>query len=57
MAKATGLIFFAVRCHFSPRDAFCHAAVRTTHSSWTYQGPPLYPIHLTTRGVDFVAET
>jgi len=43
MAKDTGLIFFAVQRHFSPRGAFCHAAV---HSSWTYHGPPLCPIHL-----------
>jgi len=41
MAKATGLIFFAVQCHFSLRGAFCHTAVHTMHSLWTYQCPPL----------------
>jgi len=46
MAKATGLIFFAVQHRFSPRGAFCHTAVRAMHSSWTYHGPSLCPIHL-----------
>jgi len=45
MAKTTGLIFFAVQRHFSPRGAFCHTAVHAVHSSWTYHGPPLCPIH------------
>jgi len=55
MAKATGLIFVVQR-RFSLRGAFCHAAVHAMHSSWTYQGLPLYPIHLllTTKDVDFV---
>jgi len=43
MAKATGLIFS--RC-FSPRGAFSHTAVHAMHSSSTYHGPPLCPIHL-----------
>jgi len=46
MAKATGLDFFAVQCRFSPRGAFCHTALHAMHSSWTYRGPPLSPIHL-----------
>jgi len=46
MAKAMGLIFFTVQCHFSPRGAYCHAAVNAMHSLWTYHGPPLCPIHL-----------
>jgi len=46
MAKATGLIFFAIQRRFSPRGAFCHTAVHTMHSSWTYHSPPLCPIHL-----------
>jgi len=46
MAKATGLFFFAVQRHFSPRGAFCHTAVHAIHPSWIYHGPPLCPIHL-----------
>jgi len=46
MAKATGLIFFTVQCRFSPKGAFCHTTVHVMHSSWTYHGPPLCPIHL-----------
>jgi len=41
MAKATGLIFFTVR--HRPRGAFCHSAVHTVHSSWTYHSPPFLP--------------
>jgi len=45
MSKATSL-FFAVRCYFSLRGAFCHTDVHTMRSSWTYHGPPLSTIHL-----------
>jgi len=45
MAKATGLIFFAAQRRFSPRGAFGHTTVHAMHSSWTYHGPPLCPIH------------
>ena len=41
-----GLIFFTVRRRFRPTGAFWHTAVRTMHSSMTYQFPPLCPIHL-----------
>ena len=44
-AKATGLIFSLFGVAFGPRDAFWNTAVRTMHSLWTYQCPPLYPIH------------
>jgi len=47
MAKATGLIFYCLTL-LSPRGAFCQTAVHTMHSSWTYQCPPLCPIHLCT---------
>jgi len=46
MAKVTGLNFFAIQRRFSLRGAFCHTAVHAMPSSWTYHGPPLYPIHL-----------
>jgi len=46
MAKATGLIFFAVQRCFSQRSAFYHTAVHAMHSPWTYHSPPLCPIHL-----------
>ena len=50
-AKATGLIFFTVLRRFGPTGAFRHTAVRTMHSSWTYQCPPLCPL-LTGKGVN-----
>ena len=35
--------------YFSPpTGAFWHTAVRTMHSLWTYQYPPLYTINLLT---------
>jgi len=43
MAKAMGLIFFAIKHRFSLRGAFCHTAVHAMCSSWTYHGPPLCP--------------
>ena len=46
MAKAMGLIFFTFQRRFSPSRAFWNTAVRTIHSLWTYQCPPLCPIHL-----------
>jgi len=51
--------FFTVQCRFSPRGAFCHVAVHTMHSSWTYQGPPLCPFHLCSpwKGVNFLVGT
>jgi len=45
-----GLIFFTVWRHFVPRCAFWHTTVHTTHSLWTYQGPPCVPID----GVPFI---
>ena len=41
-----GLDVFTVQRRFGPTGAFWHTAVRTMHSSWTYQCPPLCPIHL-----------
>jgi len=38
--------FFAIRRRFSLRGAFCYTAVHAMHSSWTYHGSPLCPIHL-----------
>jgi len=53
MAKATGLIFFAVQHRFSPRGAFSHAAMHTIYSSWTCLGPHHLSL-LPTKGVEFV---
>jgi len=47
MAKAIGLIFFAVQRRFSPRGAFCHTDVHAMHSLWTYCTTALlFPIYL-----------
>jgi len=47
MAKATGLIFFSLFDIASAQEVpFWHTAVRSMHSTGTYQCPPLCPIHL-----------
>ena len=39
-------VAMAAACRFGLTHAFWYTAVRTVHSSWTYQCPPLCPIHL-----------
>ena len=53
-AKDTGLIFSLFNVTLALEVPF--GAVCTMHSSWTYQCPPLYPIHflLTAKSVDMV---